>query len=438
LGSGTLIGELSFLQGVRRTATIIAADETLCLQIREDKFQSWLEEHPQQSISFYRHLSSAIAERLRSNIQREETLLLFGQESPILRQTEKEILSLANRLRDSHMMAEAKKTGIEVQMRDQLKHLQAEQEEGDAEGAEIFWVTENTEETLFSKNLQQLSDIYQEFYEQALDIFDALKCQLNRFRVEDMCFDIACRAREYFIPILEKTSIYRELSNANGTESPNLMSEILLKRSIDSNEMALSAAICAQETVQAYRTQLHWFQEKIREQSYSDITSLTLINDITGVFFALLYPLCAPYPIVINFYVDNPYSFGCIDVNFQQYGRSQYVRKRIQDWSRDVIDGNILQKEQDLVFLPTVLDYLSAPHALRLLDSIHKILKDEGTLFFSVLMDTHDTAFFCDFLGWSTIRRSKGEVEGLLKSVGYTNIKIQVASGALLVSAKKN
>ena len=119
LGSGTLIGELSFLQGVRRTATIIAEDETLCLQIREVLFRSWLKAHPQESISFYRHLSSAIAERLRSNIQREETLQLFGQESPILQQTEKEILSLANRLRDCHKKAEVKKKGIEEQMRDE-------------------------------------------------------------------------------------------------------------------------------------------------------------------------------------------------------------------------------------------------------------------------------------------------------------------------------
>ena len=157
MGSGTLIGELSFLQGTRRTATIIASKETECLQIQEKSFSQWLLKHPQESILFYRQLSLALADRLHSNIKREEIRLLFGKESPILRQSEQEILGLAHRLRDQHMLAEAKKKTIESEIRGSLKQLQAEQEEGDA--SEIFWVTENTEESLFSNLFVDIEDI---------------------------------------------------------------------------------------------------------------------------------------------------------------------------------------------------------------------------------------------------------------------------------------
>ena len=57
MGNGTLIGELSFLQGIRRTATIIASKETQCLQIQEQPFVRWLEQsrkvHFILSLSFF-------------------------------------------------------------------------------------------------------------------------------------------------------------------------------------------------------------------------------------------------------------------------------------------------------------------------------------------------------------------------------------------------
>ena len=443
LGSGRLIGELSFLQGVRRTATILASEATTCIQIQEKPFRAWLEKNPKEATLFFEQMSVTIADRLRSNIQREETSLLFGKESPILRQTEQEILQLANRLKDYLLMAEAQKNAIESHMREELKQLQARQEQShgkeDVEDeSEIFWVTENTEETMFSKSLAQLSVIYHRFYKQSCDIFNQLKKRLNRFRSEEMRIDIAKRAHDQFAPLLQRTTIYKELQLAGGTESPNLMSEILLIANIESNEMALNEAICAQETVQAYREQLKWYKKIINRHSFQEITDVTLINDITGSLFSLLYPKCSSFPINIHFYVDNPYSFGCVDVNFQQYGRAKFIRRRIQDWLLDIIEGSHLPEEQDIVFIPSVLDYLIAPRATRLLQSIHQKLKHEGMIFFSVLSETADTALFCDFLGWNTIRRTKDQIDLLLKSVGYTNILIEQSKGALFVSAKKN
>ena len=117
LGGGVLLGELSFLRGVTRTATIIAFEDTSCRQIYEKPFREWLARHPQHSAIFFHQLCIAIADRLRFNIQREEVQLLFDQESPILQQMEQKTQSLATLLRNSLFRAQAKKTEIEGNIR---------------------------------------------------------------------------------------------------------------------------------------------------------------------------------------------------------------------------------------------------------------------------------------------------------------------------------
>jgi len=439
LGSGVLLGELSFLQGVSRTATIIAFEETLCRQIHEVSFRKWLGVNPQKSAVFFQQLCIAIADRLRINIQREDVQLLFDQEAPILQQMEQKTLRLANRLRNCHLQAQAKKTEIEIKIRESLKKLQAQQEDTGLEiSEELFILADNTEEMLFSPNLEQLSDTYHSFYHQAVRIFLELNDLLNRIREEEMRYDMARCAHDQFFPILKKSLLYCELQEAGFTESPNLMSEILLPKAIDSNEAAISAAISSLETPKAYREQFVWFQKQLRAQDYKNISSVMLINDQTGALFSLLFPLCASYPIKINFYADNPYIFGCVDVNLQNYGQIDYNRRRILNWTQDIIKGGLLEKEQDLIFLSSVLDYLNPEYAVQLLFSLRKALNDNGILFFSVLLPTQDTALFCDFLGWSTIRRNESQLDGLLKSAGYENIMIEKSEGALFVTARKN
>ena len=177
--------------------------------------------------------------------------------------------------------------------------------------------------------------------------------------------------------------------------------------------------------------------KKIKKLPFTEIRSITLINDLTGAFFALAYPLCSPYEIDLHFFVDDVYSFGCVDVNLQHYGNVQYKPKKIQDWGHDIIEGKILLIDQDVFLLPNVLDYLGDSLAVRMLQTLHQNLSNEGVLLLSTLSKTEDSSFICDFLGWSTIRRTKNQLEGLLKYTGFKNIQITEQTGTLLVLAKK-
>ena len=99
-----------------------------------------------------------------------------------------------------------------------------------------------------------------------------------------------------------------------------------------------------------------WYQRQLRAQSYKDISSVTLINDLTGSLFSLLFPLCASYPIDILFYADNPYVLDVWMSIFKLRAGSLQTKTYIK-LMQDIIQGGLLEKQQDLIIIPSVLDY---------------------------------------------------------------------------------
>ena len=164
----------------------------------------------------------------------------------------------------------------------------------------MFFLDENTEESLFAKNYETLHQIYRNLYQQAKSIFQEVCAYLNRFREQESRFELAKRARELFLPTLRKVRLYKELIEADFTESANLLSMLFLPQKIDSCQQALNQALLDFESFQSYKLQLLWFSQRIRELPFSEVSAITLINDITGTLFALAYPLGAPYKIDLH------------------------------------------------------------------------------------------------------------------------------------------
>ena len=437
LGSGELLGEVSFLLGGLRTATIVSSEETQCRIILEDMFRVWLDQNVAKATLFYQSLGMSIAERLQLNVEKQKTLSMFEYRSSILQQSELMFQEQSSRLQDYYLIAQAKKTEIEHRIRDQLKELQTEQEKDPVNKRESLFVREITEESLFANNDGFLKEIYQNLRDQSYQIFSYIAQQLNRFIDQEKRLELAVRARAIFSPILQKTITYQELLIADFTESANLLSNLILEKSMDSCESALNQALTNFVTLKSYRVQLEWFADQIRKQRYAEISAITVINDLTGALFSLLYPLSAPYDIDIHFFVDNTHSFGCVDVNLQHYGQVRYCPQKIQDWAHDIIEGKILSSDQDIFYIPSCLDYIGDNLAVRLLKNLKENLKDGGVLIMSTLSKTNDAAFVCEFLGWSTIRRNKNQIEGLLNYAGFKNINITEQTGSLLIMAYK-
>ena len=66
ISSGEVLGELSFLMGEERSATVEAIKPTICKRLHSESLRDWLESNPSVAIRFYRSLSETIAKRLRN------------------------------------------------------------------------------------------------------------------------------------------------------------------------------------------------------------------------------------------------------------------------------------------------------------------------------------------------------------------------------------
>ena len=80
LGAGDLIGELSFLLGNKRTASIVAKEYVVCWSIDVSDMEIVFEKDPILSAQFYKALGQVIAERLVNGARRQAQNLVFQEE----------------------------------------------------------------------------------------------------------------------------------------------------------------------------------------------------------------------------------------------------------------------------------------------------------------------------------------------------------------------
>ena len=67
LGEGGFFGEISFLNGAPRSATVIAIEETQILELSKDAFNGLIADKPVIGHKLYEFVACELASRLRSN-----------------------------------------------------------------------------------------------------------------------------------------------------------------------------------------------------------------------------------------------------------------------------------------------------------------------------------------------------------------------------------
>ncbi|MEC7987472.1 MAG: cyclic nucleotide-binding domain-containing protein [Myxococcota bacterium] len=437
LGRGELIGELSFLLGASRSATIVSVGETICIRFKAKLFEVWLEKKKTQAVLFYRNLGLTLAERLTANTRRSQSQNFFQKGSPLAKKADYQGMVLANRLDEIFLFAQAKNAEIADAIREEMRQYQSKKGKEEFNKHDFSLEVETTEELFIHQNEEQLEEIREELSKGALDVFEQLCTLLNRFWDQGQRQRIAQSIRPYFDHVLQQTKVYRELKDAQYTESPNLMAEVLTKPNrADSLPEILNRVVLDLPTPNAYREMFQWLQKEIRALDFNQLHQLSVVNDMTGSMFALLYPLMASQRGVLHFYSDNLHSFGCVNVGLQHYGKSSYRFQRIKSWE-DFSTQGTFEEKQDLFVIVSLLDYLADDLALGLLRKVSEALQPEGVLLLIALSTTIDSAFFCEFLGWSTIRRKKERLNSLLKEANFGRISIQEDKGALMCTAKK-
>jgi len=81
LGPGDVIGEMSFVDGARRSAGARTTESSEFLVLTRGAFQKVEKERPAVAVAFFRNLSAILASRLRTTIELYREAVVFGIEA---------------------------------------------------------------------------------------------------------------------------------------------------------------------------------------------------------------------------------------------------------------------------------------------------------------------------------------------------------------------
>ena len=84
LGKGDLIGEMSFLLGNKRTASIVAKEQVLCWSVNVQSMETIFDTEPMLAAKFYKALGGLIAMRLINDSKRHVQELVFQEDDDAL------------------------------------------------------------------------------------------------------------------------------------------------------------------------------------------------------------------------------------------------------------------------------------------------------------------------------------------------------------------
>ena len=78
LSVGDFFGEMSFLTGAPRSATVLALHEADVLEIPRDAFDQLVKEQPSIGLKLFRNIAQELARRLRRNNEELKTAILWA------------------------------------------------------------------------------------------------------------------------------------------------------------------------------------------------------------------------------------------------------------------------------------------------------------------------------------------------------------------------
>jgi len=81
LGPGEVIGEMSFIDGARRSATVRTAEASEFLVLSRQSFAKVQKEHPDIAAAFFRNMAAIVAARLRTTNELYREAVSFGIEA---------------------------------------------------------------------------------------------------------------------------------------------------------------------------------------------------------------------------------------------------------------------------------------------------------------------------------------------------------------------
>ena len=409
VGTGELVGEMSFVDGSPRSADVVAGKGCIVTRWPKEDLDALLSTNPHFSAHFWRALAQAVADRLRE--------------------------VNANLVIDRSNPRETTEAG------------------GDAPGSQTAReLARNARDGLAAadRNLRRAPESQAVLDELYLVLGDLLKGMVdlstecgNR---SELARSSAIIAREIQPYLLQSTTAGICLSRPDGhAGGPRIVSHLLknratgdgplgqaidswllnlpLARAIRAREKTLGAAI--QHPLRALPPPVHAILINVGGGRLANKVH-DILRDREGTLMVV-----EPGRETIRRLAS--------ELSDEQHSdKSKLWLQYVQDNLVELAQGRSLRhfKNQDFIIVDSLLEYLPARVATRCLQNLGSLLKPGGQLFATALGASPDAPFWEHLLDWTTIRRAPGLMKAIVTAAGYRSISFpQTRSAGMVILA---
>lgn len=387
LGPGEVVGEMSFVDRQRASASVVAAEDSLVLVLDRDTLEKALAADATFAASFYRELAAIACRRLRATASRlgSATGATFGTDEP-------------------------KQQAIDIAV-ERLKRtlIEAEQAAGLADEVlpEAVAVKMRAEVAGFATSLNEAIG-------ELLDPPSAMNQQLGRavqkellpyIRLSELGERLYSKPRGYGGDYSTLELIYQNQPSGTGVLGP-----------------AIDQALLGLPAIQALRNRRQLLAQEIRK---------TLDSHETGPAARVMSVACGPATEIFDVFaqLDDKSSLEStlIDVDFQallhiservhQQGLQGQVQMTVKNLVYLALGRTELETpEQDMVYSLGLIDYFNDSMAVRIIDHIHSTLRLGGRMLLGNFHPANPTKAFLDhILEWNLFHRTGEDMDRLFE-----------------------
>lgn len=391
LGPGEIVGEISFIDRQRASATVVAAEDGLVLALPRDVLEAQLAADNAFAASFYRALASIACRRLRATASRLGSVAgrATDDEDPALRQ---DVEAAVERLRRTLIDADTAAAMAEGTVPEAMA-LRVERE---------FRTFERTLNEAIGELLDPPSPLNQQI---GLRVQSELLPYISKTRLGERLYS---KPRGYGGDFSALELIYKNQPDGSGPLGP-LLDRCLLESS------AIRALRARREIVAA----------EIRKTVDASAESPARVMSVA----------CGPATEVFDVFAalgdKKRLEPTLIDVDFQAllhiselaYGHG--LKDQVQSTVKNLVylalgRGALEAPEQDLVYSLGLIDYFNDNMVLRVIDHVHGVLRPGGRILLGSFHPRNPSKAFLDHvLEWPLIHRTEDELSHLFERSSF-------------------
>ena len=453
LGAGDLIGELSFLLGNKRTASIVAKENVICWSIHVEDMEKVFIEKPLLSAQFYKALGQIIAERLVNGARRQAQNLVFQEEGdPLIGVMRRQIMDLRQRFDNLVRIVIRELTERTKQYSEELQDINREY--GLSKDRSLRSLR-NEKITIVMNQVQQLQgEILKQYRVKMENIFSDLGVLLAEMLDLEKRNEVGLIAHQVFSSsLISSVELWKKRNEKNSAQiEPLLLIAHILQERESSFPVMWDFQVLVAEwiddvlralpTIQAFRTRINLLSGKMLE-NIDDGYKITVLNDVAGVVLAKIYPKVASVSGKIYAVAHDASSLYYMDLGMDiRSGRVKVNFHRVKSilslivGDSTILPPNVALGSQNIIAIDGLVDYLPDRYLVRLVEKCIPYLTEGGAVYLSGLLPSSDQALLSGFFQWHTIRRTPKETQNIFQALDLRN-EITAMNGAIVIRVWK-